>query len=132
MDKDTPMTLDDLKLGTDALEALLGLALKVELHANRRFKATRNLDDFIDLLRTSQRVEIDDVRQALNRFAAVLTQDPQAFLRLLGVEIQPRTVRSRSYRGQAMPEAGSPERPTEAPGQEGKTRIVYRGREHWK
>lgn len=130
--KDAAMNINDLNLGRDALEALLGLALKVELHGNRQYKVTKSLDDFVALLKVSQVADVQDIRDALQRFTTILTSDQQAFLRVLGVDIQPRTVSSRSYRGrqvaEAQPEDTGQERDE---GQEGKKKVIYRGRIHW-
>lgn len=127
------MNMDDLNLGTETVSALLALALKVELNDKTRFRATRSLDELVALLQAAQRIHHDDIRAALRKVFASLNGEQEALFRRLGIDVQPRTEHSMSYRGKHVTRETATGRRDGAPhdDKQGKTRIIYRGQEKW-
>ncbi|WP_455233262.1 hypothetical protein [Geopseudomonas aromaticivorans] len=86
------MKIDDLKLCTNAVNAALALALKIELHGKSRYRPTRRVEDLVAMLKEAKRHEHAEIRTALEQLIATLTKDQLGKLWAQGVDLVTRNV----------------------------------------
>lgn len=124
------MDIKLINLNSDTIKSIYSIMLKLETHDRKIIRATKSIENLLELLICAKSSKHSEVIEAYVKFSNLLTDDQLGFFRSLGHNIIPPQAPSTEkdelrYRG------SSTARPESVESTQGKRRMVYRGRETW-
>lgn len=124
------MEIKLLNFAEDTIEAIFTLRRKVELREGSRIRATRSIEDLIELIKVAESSRARDVIEALAKFVHHLNDKQISFFGTLGIDLiadaHHNEINHVNYRGAHIAEDTH-----EKVAHHGKRKMMYRGQERW-
>lgn len=125
------MEIKLLNFAEDTIETIFTLRRKVELREGSRTRATRTIEDLIELIKIAESSHAHDVIEALAKFIHCLDEKQITFFSTLGLDLMADAHHNElnhvNYRGAHIADPIQQEKEIH----HGKRKMMYRGQERW-